>query len=114
MFSRTKVTTRAFSARAIPLLLAIGFAVFSLACSSGPLPFMGSCLHMMDGKTSTCYEFYGEQYRGSAESQCKYFNKPEFGTTTKVLSSTCPDEGKKSVFVQDFPDEGVRMETWRY
>ena len=122
MFSRIdSVTTNTeaqrgsfWPARAIPLFLAIGFAMLALACSSAPLEFKGSCLHKTDSKLSSCYEFYGEAYSGAAQSQCEYFDKPQYGTTTEVLTGKCPEEGKVGHDVQDFPDEEVRMEQWSY
>lgn len=112
---RTNATRHPFRlARAIPLLLAIGFAVLSLACSSGELPFMGSCLHMSEGKVTSCYEFYGEAYGNAAKSQCEYFHKPELGRTTKVLDGKCPAEGRTGVSVNEWEDEEVRMDQVSY
>lgn len=104
-------------ARALSLVAALGFATITLACSSDPLPFMGSCAHITvkTGKIRSCYEFYGEDYRDDAQAQCEYFDKPQYGTTTKVLSEKCPEQGKTGHEVHDFEDEAdVRMEAWFY
>ncbi len=120
--TRTEAQRSSFwPARAIPLLLAIGFAVLALACSSGSADgtspsgeLTGSCLFMQDSKVTSCYEFYGKDSVGNAKTQCDRFHKPEYGATTGVSTGKCPEEGKTfHDFIED-PDRDFRMDNFGY
>lgn len=94
------------------VLTAVALSLAAAACSGEP-EYMGSCMMKM-GQTVSCYDFYGEEAKGAAKSQCDYFNRPKEATYSKLLTEKCPGEGKTPKMVKQAEDSDARIEEWSY
>jgi len=91
-------------------VMAVSLGLATVACS-GEAEFKGSCMIRSSGVVS-CYDFYGDESEGVANSQCE--GAKRYGARTKYSPEKCPAEGRTATDSLESDDNDARIDVWSY